>query len=130
MIPLMPGSKVRNHDVLAQEWFYDLMTRPNMSIKVKCKLHDMRILIRIVRVRSTEQFVWHLLTLTAKQYQRQKTIRFFISGITILNFKRKAEFYMITAIISIAVLAAVIVSCVVAVVAGVIGSKNHDEDDI
>ncbi len=68
--------------------------------------------------------------LNGKQYQRQKTIRFFISGITILNFKRKAEFYMITAIISIAVLAAVIVSCVVAVVAGVIGSKNHDEDDI
>ena len=32
-------------------------------------------------------------------------------------------------IISIAVLAAVIVSCVVAVVAGVIGSKSHDEDD-
>lgn len=33
---------------------------------------------------------------------------------------------MIIAIISIAVLAAVIVSCVVA---GVIGSKSHDEDD-
>lgn len=36
---------------------------------------------------------------------------------------------MIIAIISIAVLAAVIVSCVVAVVAGVIGSKSHDEDE-
>mgnify|MGYP003183365465 FL=1 len=36
---------------------------------------------------------------------------------------------MIIAIISIAVLAAVIVSCVVAVVSGVIGSKSHDEDD-
>lgn len=36
---------------------------------------------------------------------------------------------MIIAIISIAVLAAVIVSCVVTVVAGVIGSKSHDEDD-
>ena len=36
---------------------------------------------------------------------------------------------MIIGIISIAVLAAVIVSCVVAVVAGVIGSKSHDEDD-
>ena len=32
-------------------------------------------------------------------------------------------------VIAIAVLAAVIVSCVVAVVAGVIGSKSHDEDD-
>ncbi len=35
-----------------------------MSIKVERKLHDMRILGRIVRVRSTEQFVWHLLTPT------------------------------------------------------------------
>ena len=29
------------------------------------KLHDMRILGRIVGVRSTEQFVWHLLTSTS-----------------------------------------------------------------
>ena len=29
--------------MLAQEWFYGLMTRPNMSIKVERKLHDMRI---------------------------------------------------------------------------------------
>ena len=40
------------------------MTRPDMSIKVERKLHDMRILDRIVGVRSTEQFVWHLLTPT------------------------------------------------------------------
>ena len=40
----MPGSKAWNHDVLAQEWFYGLMTRPDMSIKVERKLHDMRIL--------------------------------------------------------------------------------------
>ena len=40
----MSVSKVRNHDVLAQEWFYDLLTRPNMSIKVERKLHDMRML--------------------------------------------------------------------------------------
>ena len=41
------------------------MTRPDMSIKVERKLHDMRILGRIVRVRSTEQFVWHLLNPTS-----------------------------------------------------------------
>ena len=33
-----------------------------MSIKVERQLHDMRILGRIVGVRSTEQFIWHLLT--------------------------------------------------------------------
>ena len=60
----MPGSKAYNHDVLAHEWFYGLMTRPDMSIKVKRMLHDMRIPGRIVGVRSTEQFVWHLLPLT------------------------------------------------------------------
>ena len=42
--------------MLAQEWFYGLMTRPDMSIKVERQLHDMRILGRIVGVRSTEQF--------------------------------------------------------------------------
>ncbi len=52
--------KSQNHDVLAQEWLYGLMTRPDMSIKVERKLHDMRILGRIVGVRSTEQFVRHL----------------------------------------------------------------------
>ena len=41
------------------------MTRPDMSIKVERQLHDMRILGRIVGVRSTEQFVWHLLTPTS-----------------------------------------------------------------
>ena len=34
-----------------------------MSIKVERKLHDMRILGRIVEVRSTKQSVRHLLTL-------------------------------------------------------------------
>ena len=43
--------------------------------------------------------------------------------------EKKGGIYMIIAIISIAVLAAAIVSCVVPVVAGVIGSKSHDEDD-
>ena len=51
--------------MLAHKWFYGLMTRPDMSIKVERKLHDMRMLGRIVRVRSTQQFVWHLLTLTS-----------------------------------------------------------------
>ena len=53
--------------MLAQEWFYGLMTRPDMSIKVERQLHDMRILGRIVGVRSTEQFVWHLSTPTSYQ---------------------------------------------------------------
>ena len=42
---------------------YDLMTHPDMSIKVERKLHDMRMSDRIVRVRSTEAFVWHLLSI-------------------------------------------------------------------
>ena len=61
----MPGSKVINHDALAHEWLYDLMTRPNMRIKVGCIPHDIRILGRIVGVRSTKQSVWHLLTCRA-----------------------------------------------------------------
>ena len=62
---MIPGSKVINDDALAHEWLYDLMTRPNMRIKVGCIPHDIRILGRIVGVRSTEQSVWHLLTLTS-----------------------------------------------------------------
>ena len=38
---------------------------PDMSIKVERQLHDMRILGRIVGVRSTEQFVRHLLPPTS-----------------------------------------------------------------
>ena len=38
---------------------------PDVSIKVKRKLHDMRMADRIVGVRSTEQFVWHLLIPTS-----------------------------------------------------------------
>ena len=49
---MMSGAKVKNHDVLAQEWFYDLLPRPGMSIKVERSLSG-----RIVRVRSTEQSV-------------------------------------------------------------------------
>ena len=62
---MIPGSKGLKPPVLAQRWCNGLGTRPNMSIKVERKLHDMRILDRIVGVRSTEQFVWHLLTPTS-----------------------------------------------------------------
>ena len=62
----MPGLKGLNPQELAHRWVKDLGTRPNMSMKVERKLHDMRILGRIVEVRSTEQFVWHLLTPTSK----------------------------------------------------------------
>ena len=48
------------------------MTRPDMSIKVERKLHDMRILGRIVEVRSTKQSVRHLLTLISYDDARVK----------------------------------------------------------
>ena len=54
---MIPGSKVINHDALAHEWLYDLMTRPNMRIKVGYIPHDIRILGRIVEVRSAKQSV-------------------------------------------------------------------------
>ena len=57
IILVISGSEVRNHDVLAQEWFPDFLTRPNMSIKVKRQLRVMRMFGRIVRGRSTEQSV-------------------------------------------------------------------------
>ena len=47
--------------MLAQECLDGLVTRPDMSIKVERKLHDMRIAGRIAGVRSTEQFVWYYL---------------------------------------------------------------------
>ena len=53
----MPGSKGLNPHELAHKWVKDLETRPDMSIKVGCQSHDMRILGRIVGVRSTEQSV-------------------------------------------------------------------------
>ena len=57
IILVISGSEVRNHDVLAQEWFPDFLTRPNMSIKVKRQLRVMRMFGRIVRARSAEQSV-------------------------------------------------------------------------
>lgn len=73
---MMPGSKGLNPHELAHRWMKDLGTRPDMEqniqwmfvllrpkrsvdIKVERKLHDMRMLGRIVKVRSTEQSVWH-----------------------------------------------------------------------
>ena len=53
----MPGSKGLSPHELAHKWVKDLGTRPDMSIKVGCISHDMRISGRIVRVRSTEQSV-------------------------------------------------------------------------
>ena len=51
----MPGSKGLNPHELAHRWVKDLGGRPDMSIKVGCISHDMRILGRIVGVQSTEQ---------------------------------------------------------------------------
>ena len=53
----MSGSKGLTPHELAHRWVKDLGTRPDMSIKVERMLHDMRILGRIVGVRSTEQSV-------------------------------------------------------------------------
>ena len=53
----MPGAKGLSPHELAHEWVKDLMTRPDMSIKVGFLSHDMRIAGRIVRVRSTKQSV-------------------------------------------------------------------------
>ena len=52
---MMPGAKGLNPHELACKWMKDLGTRPNMSIKVKRKLHDMRIVDRIVGVHRTKQ---------------------------------------------------------------------------
>ena len=54
---MMPGSKGLNPHELAHKRVKDLGIRPDMSIKVGWQSHDMRILGRIVRVRSTKQFV-------------------------------------------------------------------------
>ena len=54
---MMPGAKGLSPHELAHKRVKDLGTRPDMSIKVGWQSHDMRILGRIVRVRSTEQSV-------------------------------------------------------------------------
>ena len=52
---MIPESKELNPHELARKWVKDLGSRPDMSIKVGCISHDMRILGRIVGVRSTKQ---------------------------------------------------------------------------
>ena len=54
---MMPGSKGLSPHELAHMWVKDLRTRPDMSIKMGRKHHDMRIAGRIVGVRSTKQSV-------------------------------------------------------------------------
>ena len=54
---MMPGSKGLSPHERAHRWAKGLGIRPHMSIKVGCISHDMRILGRIVGVRSTEQSV-------------------------------------------------------------------------
>ena len=48
----MPGSKGLSPHELAHKWAKDLRTRPDMSIKVGRKHHDMRMFGRIVGARS------------------------------------------------------------------------------
>ena len=50
---IIPGVKVKNHDVLAHEWFLNFMPRPNMSIKEERKRLDMRILGRVLCATGT-----------------------------------------------------------------------------
>ena len=54
---MMPGAKGLSPHELAHKRVKDLGPRPDMSIKVGWQSHDMRILGRSVRVRSTEQSV-------------------------------------------------------------------------
>ena len=54
---MMPGGKGLSPHELAHKRVKDLGPRPDMSIKVGWQSHDMRILGRIVGVRSTEQSV-------------------------------------------------------------------------
>ena len=64
---MMPGSKGLSPHELAHKWAKDLGTRPDMSIKVGCISHDMRISGRIVRVRSTEQSVGIIVSIYNKK---------------------------------------------------------------
>ena len=75
---MMPGSKVNKHIVLAHKCLYDLVTRPNMRIKVGRKPHDIRILGRIVGVQSTEQSVGIFSTHIIKYSYRLPTVAVFL----------------------------------------------------
>ena len=46
---MMPGSKGLNPHELAHKWVKDLGIRPDMSVKVGCISHDMRISGRVLR---------------------------------------------------------------------------------
>ena len=49
---MIPGSKGLSPHELAHRWMKDLRPRPDMSIKVGRKHHDMRMFGRIVGARS------------------------------------------------------------------------------
>ncbi len=49
---MIPGSKGLSPHELAHRWVKDLRTRPDMSIKVGRKHHDMRMVGKIVGARS------------------------------------------------------------------------------
>lgn len=51
----MPEPKGLSPHELAHKWVKDLGARPDMSIKVGCISHDMRITGRIVGAQSAEQ---------------------------------------------------------------------------
>ena len=68
---MMPGYQGLNPHELAHRWVKDLGTRPNMSIKVGCQSHDMRILDRIVGVRSTKQSAGIKIVVLCPQYEHK-----------------------------------------------------------
>ena len=67
---MIPGFQSLRPSVLAQRWWNDLGTRPNMSIKVERKLHDMRMVGRIVRVQGMEQSVGIILNIINRLKKR------------------------------------------------------------
>lgn len=107
---MIPGSKGLKPPVLAQRWCNDLGIRPNMSIKVERKLHDMRIVGRIVGVHCTKQsvgiivggFPQHLILYDTKNsttlYYREKTV-------IIKSEKKKQGFTLVELIVVLTILA-------------------------
>ena len=86
---MMPGSKVNKHVVLAHKCLYDLVTRPNMRIKVGRKPHDIRILGRIVGVQSTEQSVGIFSTHMIKYSYRLQNEIYNLPTVAVFLCKRK-----------------------------------------
>ena len=64
--------------MLAQEWFYGLMIRPDMSIKVKRKLHNMRIPGRIIqyKIKSRDPIPGFYPVPNCKKWQKEKSVSF------------------------------------------------------